>query len=350
MYTLAHPIEDALERISHSFCTLEFEDQRPWYDWLLARLAEGGLLAHPLPKQVEFSRLNLTYVVTSKRKLQQLVRDKHVEGWDDPRMPTVVGLRRRGYTPEAIQLFAERIGVSKSDSWIDYSVLEAALRDTLEPVAPRAMAVLDPVKLVITNFPEGQVEPCQAPMHPQKPELGTRQFGFGRTLWIERDDFAIEPPKGYHRLYVGNTVRLRYGYVVKCTGYTADAAGRVTEVQAEVFTDSKSGTEGANNYKTKGVITWVGAHDGVAAEVRLYDRLFTEAHPDAGGRDFLQVLNPASKRPLHAVLEPSLASVAANTRVQFERHGYFVADRKDHQPGKPVFNLAVGLKDGWAGK
>jgi glutaminyl-tRNA synthetase len=350
MYAYAHPIEDALERITHSFCTLEFEDQRPWYDWLLARLAEGGLLAPPLPKQVEFSRLNLTYIITSKRKLQQLVRDKHVDGWDDPRMPTVVGLRRRGYTPEAIQLFAERIGVSKADSWIDYSVLEGALRDTLEPIAPRAMAVLDPIKLVITNFPQGTIEACRAPVHPQKPELGERSFGFGRELWIERDDFSLDPPKGYHRLFVGNTVRLRYGYVVKCTGYTQDETGRVTAVEAEYFADSKSGSEGANNYKTKGVLTWVGVPDGIAAEIRLYDRLFNESHPDAGGKDFLQSLNTASKRSIHGILEPSLAGAAADTRVQFERHGYFVADRHDHTPAKPVFNLAVGLKDTWAAK
>ena len=235
MYTYAHPIEDALENITHSLCTLEFEDQRPFYDWLLERLAEGGLLLRPLPQQIEFARLNLTYVVLSKRRLIQLVEEGHVEGWDDPRMPTIVGARRRGYTPEGFRLFAERIGVAKADSWIDYSVLEEAMRDDLNARAERRIAVLDPVKLVIDNFPADREEECFAPNHPQKPELGKRSVPFTRELWIEREDFAENPPKGYFRLFPGNSVRLRYGYVVKCTGFDKDDRGNVTPCTANTF-------------------------------------------------------------------------------------------------------------------
>ncbi|MGH6646753.1 glutamine--tRNA ligase/YqeY domain fusion protein [Aquabacterium sp.] len=356
MYTFAHPIEDALEQITHSICTLEFEDQRPFYDWLLDRLAELGLLKQPTPKQYEFARLNLTYVITSKRKLKQLVDEGTVEGWDDPRMPTIVGLRRRGYTPEAIQLFCERIGVTKADSWIDYSTLDIALRDDLENKAHRGMAVLDPVKLVLTNWDEvmgaGHLEPCTAPALPHPPE-GTpepapRQFTLGREVWIEREDFEEVPPKGYRRLFPGNKARLKAGYVIECTGCTKDADGRVTEVQAVVVPDTKSGTPGADSVKVKGVITWVSVHEGVAAEVRLYDRLFLDAQPDAGGKDFLASLNPDSKKVVTAFVEPSLAQATPDQKFQFERHGYFVADRKDHAPGKPVFNRVTGLKDSWA--
>jgi len=351
MYTFAHPIEDALENITHSICTLEFEDQRPFYDWLMERLIESGLLASPPPRQYEFSRLNLTYVITSKRKLAQLVNEHHVSGWDDPRMPTIVGLRRRGYTPEAIQLFCERIGVTKDYSWIDYSTLEGALRDDLDHKAARAMAVLDPVKLVITNWDDlmgaGTLDACSAPVHPHHPELGRREFKFGRELWIERGDYEDTPPKGYHRLYPGNKVRLKYGHVIECKGALRDAEGRITEVQAELVPDTKSGTPGADAIKVKGVITWVGAADGVAAEIRLYDRLFSEAQPDAGGKDFLASLNPNSLSVVQGFVEPALATCAAGTQFQFERHGYFVADRVDHQAGKPVFNRAVGLKDSW---
>ncbi|RZL02068.1 MAG: glutamine--tRNA ligase/YqeY domain fusion protein [Rubrivivax sp.] len=356
MYTFAHPIEDALEQITHSICTLEFEDQRPFYDWLLDRLAELGLLAQPTPKQYEFARLNLTYVITSKRKLKQLVDEGTVEGWDDPRMPTIVGLRRRGYTPDAIQLFCERIGVTKADSWIDYSTLDIALRDDLENKAHRGMAVLDPVKLVLTNWDEvmgtGHLEPCTAPALPHPPE-GTpepapRQFTLGREVWIEREDFEEVPPKGYRRLFPGNKARLKAGYVIECTGCTKDADGRVTEVQAVVVPDTKSGTPGADSVKVKGVITWVSVHEGVAAEVRLYDRLFTDAQPDAGGKDFLASLNPDSKKVVTAFVEPTLAQAAPDQKFQFERHGYFVADRQDHVAGKPVFNRVTGLKDSWA--
>jgi glutaminyl-tRNA synthetase len=357
MYTFAHPIEDALEQITHSICTLEFEDQRPFYDWLLDQLATLGLIKQPVPRQYEFARLNLTYVITSKRKLRQLIDEQVVNGWDDPRMPTIVGLRRRGYTPEAIQLFAERIGVSKADSWIDYSTLDIALRDDLESKAHRGMAVLDPVKLVLTNWDEvmgaGHLEPCSLPALPHPPE-GTpepahRQFSIGREVWIEREDFEEVPPKGYKRLFPGNKVRLKGGYVIECTGAVKDASGRVTEVHATVVPDTKSGTPGADLVKVKAAITWVGVADGVAAEVRLYDRLFTDAHPDAGGKDFLASLNPDSKKVITAYVEPSLAAAVADQKFQFERHGYFVADRVDHAPGKPVFNKITGMKDGnWA--
>jgi glutaminyl-tRNA synthetase len=361
MYTYAHPIEDALEQITHSLCTLEFEDQRPFYDWLLDRLAEGGLIASPHPRQYEFARLNLTYVLTSKRKLAQLVNEKRVSGWDDPRMPTIVGLRRRGYTPEAIHLFAERIGVTKSDSWIDYSTLEGALRDTLDPVAPRAMAVLDPVKLVLTNWDEvmgkpegssqaavGKLDDCSAPVHPHHPEQGKREFKIGKEVWIERSDYEETPPKGFFRLFPGNKVRLKYGHVIECTGATKDANGKVTEVLATLIPDTKSGTPGSDAVKVKGVITWVGVNDAVQAEVRLYDRLFTEAHPEADGKDFLENLNPNSLSVVTAYVEPSLASVEAGQRFQFERHGYFVTDLKDHAAGKAVFNRVTGMKDSFS--
>ena len=363
MYTFAHPIEDALEQITHSICTLEFEDQRPFYDWLLDRLCEGGLIATPHPRQYEFARLNLTYVLTSKRKLAQLVYDHKVTGWDDPRMPTIVGLRRRGYTPEALQLFAERIGVTKSDSWIDYSTLEGCLRETLDGSAPRAMAVLDPVKLVLTNWDEvigaGKLDDCTAPVHPHLPELGKRHFKIGKEVWIDRSDFEETPPKGFFRLFpphvnasgaaiAGNRVRLKYGHVIECTGAIKDEAGNVTSVLATLIPDTKSGTPGSDAVKVKGVITWVGVHDAVDAEVRLYDRLFVEAHPEAGGKDFIENLNLNSLKVLKAFVEPSLAAVKADDKFQFERHGYFVADRVDHVQGTtPVFNLAVGLKDSW---
>ncbi|MFY9812425.1 glutamine--tRNA ligase/YqeY domain fusion protein [Aquabacterium sp.] len=356
MYTFAHPIEDALEQITHSICTLEFEDQRPFYDWLLARLAEGGLLQAPAPHQYEFARLNLTYVITSKRKLKQLVDEGTVAGWDDPRMPTIVGLRRRGYTPESLQLFAERIGVTKSDSWIDYSTLDIALRDDLESKAHRGMVVLDPVKLTLTNWDEvmgvGHLEPCSLPALPHPPEgqeAPTRHFAIGKEVWIEREDFEEVPPKGYKRLFPGNKVRLKGGYVIECTGCVKDADGHVTEVLATPVPDTKSGTPGADSVKVKAAITWVGVADGVAAEVRIYDRLFTDPQPDAGGKDFLAALNPDSKKVVTAYVEPSLAAAQPDQKFQFERHGYFVADRLDHQPGKPVFNKITGLKDGnWA--
>ncbi|MCE2866657.1 MAG: glutamine--tRNA ligase/YqeY domain fusion protein [Oxalobacteraceae bacterium] len=349
MYDYAHPVSDAIENVSHSICTLEFQDHRPFYDWILARLAEGRFFPQPLPEQFEFARLNLTYAITSKRKLLQLVDENIVDGWDDPRMPTIVGIRRRGYTPSSIQLFAERIGVAKADSWIDMSVLEGALRDDLDPTAPRSVAVLNPLKLIIDNYPEGQSEPCSAPVHPHHPERGNRHFSLSRELWIEREDFMEVPSKGYFRLFPGNRVRLRYGFVVECTGCDKDEAGNITAVHCTYFADSKSGTDGANNYKVKGNIHWVSAAHAVQAEVRLYDRLFKDPHPDAGGKDFKQALNPNAKVVIHAYLESGAEQAKPDERFQFERHGYFVADRVDSTPGRPVFNRIVTLKDSWGG-
>ncbi|MCZ4330572.1 glutamine--tRNA ligase/YqeY domain fusion protein [Castellaniella denitrificans] len=346
MYAWAHPVEDALEGITHSICTLEFEDQRPFYDWILERLAELGQLAAPLPRQHEFARLNLSYVVTSKRKLRQLVLEGHVAGWDDPRLPTLAGLRRRGYTPGSIRLFCERLGVSKADSRIDYGILEQALRDDLDPVAARAVAVLDPLKLIITNFPENHEEPCSAPLNPHEPEGARRSFPFTRELWIERDDFREEPPKKYFRLFPGNLVRLKYGYIVRCTGCVKNAQGEIVEVHAEYLPDTRSGTPGADAVKVKGTVTWVSAAHAVPAEIRLYDRLFTEPHPDGGDRDFLRALNPESCRVVDAWLEPGTRAEPGATW-QFERLGYFVADREDSTPERPVINRAVTLRDTW---
>ncbi len=355
MYTFAHPIEDALEHITHSICTLEFEDQRPFYDWLLDHLRAGGLIAAPQPRQYEFSRLHLTYVITSKRKLKHLVDNGIVSGWDDPRMPTIVGLRRRGYTPQSIQAFCERIGVTKDYAWIDYSTLEGCLREDLENQAHRGMVALDPLKLELTNWAEvfgsaDHLEACELPALPHAAEgqqVPVRRFTLGREVWIEREDFAEVPPKGYKRLFPGNKVRLKGGYVIECTGCEKDAEGNVTKVLATVVPDTKSGTPGADSVKVKAAITWVGAADGVQAEVRLYDRLFTDPQPDAGGKDFLALLNPDSLKVVTAYVEPSLAQAQPDDKFQFERFGYFVADRKDHAPGKPVFNRATGLKDSW---
>jgi len=352
MYTYAHPIEDALECITHSICTLEFEDQRPFYDWLLEHLADLGLLARPLPKQHEFGRLNLSYIVTSKRKLRQLVEEGHVTGWDDPRMPTLFGLRRRGYTPASIRAMADGSGASKTNIWLDYGVLEGCLRADLEGQAPRAMAVLDPLKLVLTNWAEvygseDHLEPCSAPAHPQRPELGQRRFTLGREVWIERDDFAEVPAKGFFRLFPGNKVRLKYGLVVECTGCDKDAEGRVTQVLARVVPDTRSGTPGADAVKVKGTLTWVSVADALPVTLKLYDRLYTEAQPEAGGRDHLTVLNPKSLVVAQGWLEPSLAGTPAEARFQFERHGYFVADRMEHRPDTAVFNRITTLRDSW---
>ncbi|AJW44762.1 glutamine--tRNA ligase/YqeY domain fusion protein [Ralstonia mannitolilytica] len=347
MYDFTHCISDALENITHSLCTLEFENNRPLYDWVLDHLRDAGVLPRTLPHQYEFARLHLTYAITSKRKLLQLVTEKRVDGWDDPRMPTLVGIRRRGYTPESIQLFCERVGVSKADSWIDMSILEAAVRDDLDARAPRSVAVLDPVKLILDNVPADFNEPCSAPVHPKQPELGRREFPLTRELWIEREDFTETPPKGYFRLFPGNKVRLRYGYVIECTGCDKDAAGNVTAVHANIIPDTKSGTPGADSVKVKGNIHWVSAAHALQAEVRLYDRLFNDPQPDSGDKNFLDALNPDSKKVVTAYLEPTLAAARPEDRFQFERHGYFVADRIDSQPGKPVFNRVVGLKDSW---
>jgi glutaminyl-tRNA synthetase len=437
LYDYTHCISDALENITHSVCTLEFEDHRPLYDWVLERIVpvlrptqfaaaldlvrdirDGGgetaekfvwharehqakldtsdaevalkallaswsegrasdallksffdlllekpaffapLLTHALehvrpnpfglPHQHEFARLNLTYVITSKRRLRQLVAEQHVDGWDDPRMPTLVGMRRRGYTPESLQLFCERLGVSRSDSWIDYSILEAALRDDLDPRAPRLTAVLDPVPLIIDNFDEAAIEWCEAPVHPHHPQHGKRRFPFTRSLAIERDDFMEAPSKGYFRLFPGNKVRLRHAFIVECVGCDKDQAGNVTAVHANYLPDTRSGTAGADAVKVKGNIHWVSEKHALKTTVRLYDRLFTEAQPDAGGRDYLASLNPDSKKVVEALLEPGARETAGGTHVQFERHGYFMADPIESKPGAPVFNRITTLKDSWA--
>ena len=348
MYTFAHPIEDALENITHSICTLEFEDQRAFYDWLLNKLADAGFFARPLPQQYEFARLNLSYVVLSKRKLIQLVEEKHVDGWDDPRLPTLAGARRRGFTPEGFRNFAERIGVSKSDSWIDMGILEDCMREHLNAEAERRIGVLDPVKLIIDNYPDGQTEACEAPNHPLKPELGKRSLTMSKEVWIERDDFMEVPTKGYFRLFPGNRVRLRYAFIVECTGCDKDANGNVVAVHCNYLPDSRSGSPGADQYKVKGNAHWVSVQDAYACEVRLYDRLFSAPSPGAGDRDFLLDLNPNSKKVIRAQLEPSLKNAQPEQRFQFERHGYFVADRVDTKPGAPVFNRTVTLRDSWA--
>ena len=382
LYDYTHCISDALERITHSICTLEFQDHRPLYDWVLARLAEGGKLARPLPQQHEFARLNLTHVLLSKRKLIELVEQHDVDGWDDPRMPTLVGARRRGFTPEGFRLFAERIGVSKSDSWIDMSVLEDCMREDLNARAERRMAVLDPVRLVIDNYPPGQVEDCLAPNHPQRPEQGKRAMPFSRELWIERDDYQEDAPKGYFRLAPGAEVRLRFAYIVRCVGAEKDAAGNVVAVHCTYDPATRSGTPGADARKVKGNIHWLSAAHALPAEVRLYDRLFAVPFPgirrpsgapadgsaaveavahetvvagddidDDGAepveRNWLDDLNPDSKRVITAYVEPALGNTAAGEVFQFERHGYFVADLRDHAPEKPVYNRTVTLRDSW---
>ena len=380
LYDYTHCISDALEGITHSICTLEFQDHRPLYDWVLARLAEGGQLPVPLPQQYEFARLNLTHVALSKRKLIQLVADRHVDGWDDPRMPTLVGARRRGFTPEGFRLFAERIGVSKADSWIDMGVLEDCMREDLNERAQRRIAVLDPIRLVIDNYPAQAHEECVAPNHPQRPELGRRALRLSRELWIERDDYREDAPKGYFRLAPGVEVRLRYAYIVKCVGAERDANGNVTTVHCTYDPATRSGTPGADTRKIKGNIHWLSVADAVPAQVRLYDRLFAVPYPGArnpGGprgegaeseaaathapvvagedddeesaevveRNWLDDLNPDSKRVINAFIEPALANASAEDRFQFERHGYFVADLGDHAPGTPVYNRTVTLRD-----
>jgi glutaminyl-tRNA synthetase len=322
MYTYAHPIEDAIEGVTHSLCTLEFEDQRPFYDWLLNKLADGGLFQRPLPQQIEFARLNLTHTVLSKRKLIELVESKVVDGWDDPRMPTLAGARRRGYTAEGFRRFAERIGVSKANQAIDLTVLEDTMREHLNEIAPRRMAVLDPIKLVIENYPADKEEMMEVPNHPQKPDWGKRQVPFSRELWIERDDFADPPPKGYFRLFPGNKVRLRYAYVVECTGF--DMA--TNTVRCKYLETTRSGTPGADSVKVKGNIHWASVKHAAATSVHLYDRLFKA----------VDQLNPDSKKSITAQLEPGLQ----DPEVQFERHGYFTRDRD-------AYDRAVTLRDSW---
>ncbi|MBQ8829721.1 MAG: glutamine--tRNA ligase [Burkholderiaceae bacterium] len=443
MYTFAHPLEDQLEMITHSICTLEFEDQKAFYNWAVERavpvlrkplfdqacaylnelkdkdypaqeaflktivkfkwkigqtqdeteLAKilsackenpellpekaNEILAHItnkpelytpllqevlsltvkpnyflLPHQYEFNRLNLTNVVMSKRKLIALVKEGLVDGWDDPRMPTLVGLRRRGYTPESIRLFCERIGVSKqTGGWIDYSVLEGCLREDLDARATRRIAIQDPIKLIIDNYPEDLVEEVEAPNHPQHPEMGSRKLKFSKELWIESADFSLNPPKGYRRMTLAQdgkeamAVRLRHGYVVRATSVEKDENGKVTTVHAEYFPDTKSGSAGSNNIKVKAAIHWLSSVEALPAEIRSYGRLFTEAHPDAGEKDFRELINRDSKLVYQSYVEPALRDAFPEDRFQFERNGYYVADKKDFNADHLVFNLAVPLKD-----
>uniref|UniRef100_UPI0035B4DB0D glutamine--tRNA ligase n=1 Tax=Chitinimonas sp. TaxID=1934313 RepID=UPI0035B4DB0D len=347
MYDYTHCISDALEGITHSLCSLEFEDHRPLYDWVLDNVDVG---CHP--QQIEFSRLELLYAITSKRKLNQLVSEGLVSGWDDPRMPTISGMRRRGYSPAGLRLFAQRCGVSKQPNVIDYSVLEGAVRETLEAEAPRVIAVLDPIKVTLANFEPGVTASRSAPFHPHHPEFGEREVPIAPTIYIEREDFAEQPPAGWQRLAPGAEVRLRYSYVIKCDEVVKDAAGNVVELKCSI--DPATLGQNPVGRKVKGVIHWISAEHAIEAEVRLYERLFTVERPDAvrgdDGEylDFTQFVNPESLKVLTAFVEAGVLGAAPETRYQFERLGYFVTDRKDHVPGsKPVFNRTVGLKDTW---
>ena len=344
MYDYAHCISDSIEGITHSICTLEFEDHRPLYDWFLDQLG----IYHP--QQIEFARLNLSYTLLSKRKLLQLVTEKHVSGWDDPRMPTIAGIRRRGYTPESIRNFAEIIGVAKRDSVVDIQLLEHCLREDLNLRAPRRMAVLNPLRVVIDNYPQGQFEELEAINNPEDPAMGTRKVPFGRELYIERDDFREDPPKQFHRLSPGREVRLRYAYFVTCTGVEKDAQGEVTTLHCSYDPASRGGGT-PDGRKVKGTIHWVSAAHALEATVRLYDSLFNRPDPQPGteGESFLDYLNPDSLRVVTGCkLEPALAAVEPGSQVQFERSGYFIADTVDSRPGAPVFNRTVPLRDSWA--
>lgn len=343
MYDFAHPIEDALEGITHSLCTLEFEDHRPLYDWV----AEHVSIPYHKPRQIEFARLGINYTVMSKRKLRQLVEEGRVSGWDDPRMPTICGLRRRGYTPAAIRAFSERNGVSKAASTVEFGFLEHCLREDLNENARRVMAVLRPVKLVITNYPAGQSETFQIENNPNRPEEGMREVSFSRELWVEAEDFLPEPVPKYKRLYPGGPeCRLKGAYVIKCVGYETDENGNVTEIAAEYDPDSKGG-DPADGRKIKGAtLHWVDAATALDAEVRLYDNLFSDPEPDAGDKDFLDCLNPNSLEVLTGCkVEAGLAQAAVTDRFQFMRQGYFCLDSRDSKPGALVFNRAVSLKD-----
>ncbi|WP_312704834.1 glutamine--tRNA ligase/YqeY domain fusion protein [Stenotrophomonas lactitubi] len=362
MYDFAHALGDSIEGITHSLCTLEFEDHRPLYDWCVDNVdfAHDDALTQPLvdaglpreaakPRQIEFSRLNINYTVMSKRKLMALVTEQLVDGWEDPRMPTLQGLRRRGYTPAAMRLFAERVGISKQNSLIDFSVLEGALREDLDSAAPRRMAVVDPVKLVLTNLAEGHEEQLTFSNHPKDESFGTREVPFAREVWIDREDFAEVPPKGWKRLVPGGEVRLRGAGIIRCDDVIKDADGTITELRGWLDPESRPGMEGANR-KVKGTIHWVSAVHGVPAEIRLYDRLFSVPNPDdeSEGKTYRDYLNPESRRTVTGYVEPAAASAAPEQSFQFERTGYFVADRRDHTEAKPVFNRSVTLRDTWS--
>jgi glutaminyl-tRNA synthetase len=362
MYDYAHCLSDALEGITHSLCTLEFEDHRPLYNWfvdhvdlpnnpqLWQTLLAAGLPTQPdKPRQIEFSRLNLSYAITSKRKLAQLVSEGFVDGWDDPRMNTLRGLRRRGFTPAGLRLLIERVGISKQNSVIDYAIMENCIREDLDIIAARRMAVLDPLKLVLTNLPEGHEETLHFANHPKDDSFGVRDVPFARELWIEREDFAEVPPKGFHRLKPEGEVRLRGVGIIKCEHVLKDADGNVTELHCTLDPETRHGMPGADR-KVKGTIHWVSAKHAVATEVRIYDRLFSVAAPDSeeDGKRWLEHVNPQAKRVVQAWLEPAAAAVAPEQRFQFERLGYFVADRVDHRATAPVFNRTVTLRDTWA--
>ncbi len=364
MYDFAHALGDAVEGITHSLCTLEFEDHRPLYDWCVDRvdLAANPDLLEPLvpqglpkeagkPRQIEFSRLNFNYLVMSKRKLLAMVEDRLVDGWDDPRMPTLQGIRRRGYTPSALRLMVDRVGISKQNSLLDISILEGALRDDLDAHAPRRMAVIDPLKIVLTNLDAAHEEALTFSNHPKDATQGERNIPFSRELWIEREDFEEIPPPGFKRLTVGGDVRLRGAGILRCDEAVKDADGRVVELRCTLDPDSRPGMDGANR-KVKGTIHWVSAVHAIPAEIRLYDRLFTVPNPDTedGGKTYRDYLNPASRKVVTGYVEPAAADCAPEQGFQFERLGYFTADRYDHAAGKPVFNRSVTLRDTWAGK
>ena len=361
MYDFAHSLSDAIEGITHSLCTLEFEDHRPLYDWCVANV---DLEHHPelmvslnipgthqpvsTPQQIEFARGNLDYTVMSKRKLIALVRDNLVDGWDDPRMPTISGTRRRGYPPAAIRNFWDRAGVTKQNSVIEYGVLENSVREELDASAPRRMAVIDPLKLVITNLPAGHEESLTFSNHPKNEAMGTRAVPFSREIWIERDDFMEVPPKGFHRLVPGGEVRLRGVGIVKCEKVEKDTSGNVQEVHCSLDAGTRHGMPGADR-KVKGTIHWVSAKHAVSAEIRLYERLFNVPNPDddSDGKTYENHLNPDSKRVVAGYVEASLKDVGPESNCQFERLGYFVTDRNDHSPARPVFNRTVTLRDSW---
>jgi glutaminyl-tRNA synthetase len=343
MYDWAHGLSDSIERITHSICTLEYEDHRPLYDWYIDAVG----VYHP--QQIEFARLNLSHTVMSKRRLLELVEGRHVSGWDDPRMPTIAGLRRRGYTPEAIRDFCDRIGVAKADSMVDVALLEHCIREDLNRHANRVMAVLRPLRLVIENYPDGQVEELDAVNNPEDPGAGTRKLPFSRVLYIDGDDFREDPPKKYFRLSPGAEVRLRYGYFVRCTGVTKDASGQVTEVRC-TYDPATRGGDAPDGRRVKGTIHWVSAQHALSAEVRVYEHLFTKANPsdDKDGVDWKAHLNPNSlERILDAKVEPGLAGAKPGTRYQFERVGYFTVD-PESRGGRLVMNRTVGLRDTWA--
>ncbi len=344
MYDYAHPLEDAYEGITHSICTLEFEKHRPFYDWVINTVNTPAK-----PQQIEFARLNITYTVLSKRRLLELVQENRVNGWDDPRMPTISGLRRRGYTSASIRKFCETIGITKHNSLTDVALLEHAVRDDLNKTSPRFMAVLDPIKLIIDNYPEGEVEILEAQNNPEDPTAGSRKVPFSKTLLIERDDFIEEAPKKYFRLTPGQEVRLRWGYYVKCTHCVKDAAGNVTAVHC-TYDPATKGGDSPDGRKVKGTIHWVSEAQAGDVEVRLYDRLFTHENLNNLGdnEDWRTHLNSESLKVIRGKVEPALLALKPSTRVQFERTGYFCVDAKDSQPNRPVFNRTVSLKDSWA--